>query len=273
METSIEIITPDKAKEYLKHNTKNRNINRNKVAEYAREMREGRWKLNGETISFDKDNALNDGQHRLHACIKANVSFMCVVVRGTDTDVMDTIDCGKARTASDVLKINCVPSAARKAAATRKYLRLSDGNTAIGDNKGKSGDSAGVTNSMVWECYQANKEIIDNAVLEASKYYDASRLLTVSDIAGIMIFLHLKRGHTFSFVAKFFSQLCDYETTSTNVIRQLRRILQDDKMRRLKMTSAVRQAYVVKTWNYYAQGKDVKILVLNPKYDYGKQFI
>ena len=267
METTVEIITPEMAKEYLKNNTKNRNISEVKVNTYAQEMRAGRWKLNGETISFDKNNALNNGQHRLRACIKANVPFPCVVVRGTDVDVMDTIDCGKGRSASDVLKINSVPQ------ATRKYLRLSDGHTALGDNKGRSGDSVGVTNSRVWEFYQEHKDIIDTAVLEAGKYYEVSRLMMVSDIAGIIAFLHLKRGHSFSFVANFFAQLCDYESTRLNVIRQLRRVLQDDKDRRLKMTAAVKQAYIVKTWNYYAQGKDVKILTLNPKYDYWRQFI
>lgn len=274
METTIEIITPDMAKEYLKNNTKNRHISESKVNSYAQEMLNGRWKLNGESISFDKNGVLNDGQHRLRACIKANMPFRCVVVRGTDVDVMDTIDCGKGRSAGDVFIINGVQQSNNKAAATRKFLRLFDGNTAVGDSKGYGGDSAGVTNTRIWETYQAHKDIVDAAVLEAFKYYQASnKMITVSDIAGIIIFLHLTKGYDYAFVCNFFAQLCDYESTKMKVIRQLRRILQDDKQRRLHMSAAARQAYIVKTWNYYATGKDVTKLSLAVKYDIGRQFI
>lgn len=273
METTIEIITPAIAADYLKHNTKNRNISERKVAAYALEMREGRWKLNGQTISFDVDGVLNDGQHRLRACIAANISFPCIVVRGTDADVMDTIDCGRARTAGDVLKIKGIAQANHKASAARKFLRLSDGYTAVGDARGHSGETGGITNARIWECYRRYHDIIDIAVLDACKYYDASRILMVSDMAGIITFLHITKGYEYGFVASFFAQLCDHTSTKYNVIRQLRRVLQDDKDRRVKMTAAVRQAYIIKTWNYYATKKDVKILKIDPKYDFGRSFI
>jgi hypothetical protein len=98
-------ITPAIATKWLEANTHNRAVSQRTVKEYAEQMAAGQWKLNGSTISFDSTDTLTDGQHRLWACIEANVPFKSLVVRGLGTDVFDTIDTGHKRTHADVLHV------------------------------------------------------------------------------------------------------------------------------------------------------------------------
>lgn len=88
MESVIEIITPEKAREYLKRNCRNnRKIGERRVQNYAKDMAAGAWQLNGEAIKFNKDGILIDGQHRLLAVIKAGVPIKMLVIRDVDNTV------------------------------------------------------------------------------------------------------------------------------------------------------------------------------------------
>lgn len=103
----VESITPAKAEAYLKTMIANRHVSQAKVLEYAISMDEGKWSLNGETIKFNSDGQLFDGQQRLNACILAGKPFLTYVVRGiNDPDAFATVDTGKARTHADVFAIS-----------------------------------------------------------------------------------------------------------------------------------------------------------------------
>jgi hypothetical protein len=115
----LQIVTPAMAENWLKSNANNRTPARFVIDEYARAMREGRWRLNGETIKIAVGGRLMDGQHRLMACVKANCSFKTYVVMGVDSDTFDTVDIGKKRTAGDVLGIEHIRNADAVAAAIR----------------------------------------------------------------------------------------------------------------------------------------------------------
>lgn len=80
----VERITPEIAKEYMKHNTKNprQRVSRSVVKAYADDMKNGRWQLNGEAIVFDEDGYLKNGQHRLLAVIMSGATVEMAVVRG-----------------------------------------------------------------------------------------------------------------------------------------------------------------------------------------------
>jgi hypothetical protein len=116
----IETITPAKAKQYLATRVANRTLSESKVLEYGIAMEADRWSLNGETIKFDADGHLFDGQHRLEACILAQVSFRSYVVRGVkDANAMSTVDTGKGRSHTDVWTI-----AGHKSAAMTSTIAL-----------------------------------------------------------------------------------------------------------------------------------------------------
>jgi hypothetical protein len=133
-------ITPDMAREWLERHRKtvaaSRVANGGKardnrpirwgddgVAGYARDMKAGKWRRNGETVKIAWNETIPDGQHRLWGCVEAGVPFWCVVVTGVDPDAQDTIDIGLARKFGDQLAIANEPNANILAAVTRWSLR------------------------------------------------------------------------------------------------------------------------------------------------------
>lgn len=104
MRASIETITPEMALNYLKRNNSNRPISKSKVDLYAYVMSHGAWQLNGETIVFDVDGNLKNGQHRLLAIIKCGKPIKFVVVRDISKKA-NIYDRGRSRSATDSMVI------------------------------------------------------------------------------------------------------------------------------------------------------------------------
>jgi hypothetical protein len=105
MKTSLEIITPEMAKEYLAHNTANRALRSKVLAYMVRDMKSGKWRLTHQGIAFDANGNLVDGQHRLSAIVLAGVPIQMMVTRGLDDEAILNIDTGSQRTPADAFKI------------------------------------------------------------------------------------------------------------------------------------------------------------------------
>lgn len=104
MEIKREWITPAMAKEYLQHNTANyRSLNKYRVLSYSEDMKNGKWQFNGEAITFGKDGRLLNGQHRLHAIVKAGVPVEMLVIFGLD-DGVNIYDIGGGRSTAQIAK-------------------------------------------------------------------------------------------------------------------------------------------------------------------------
>jgi hypothetical protein len=119
-------ITPQIAQEWVTLNTRNRPVRYSRVARFARDMKDGTWVLNGETVKISADGTILDGQHRLYACIQASVAFETFVIRGLPAGAQDTIDTGAARTMGDQFNLRGEAHASILAAVTRwahKWLR------------------------------------------------------------------------------------------------------------------------------------------------------
>lgn len=127
-ESFIETITPERATEILEKNKNNRRLQERHVKVLAKEMTEGRWKLNGDAIRIDWDGNLLDGQHRLWACIESGKPFDSVVITGLDPAIMPTIDGGKKRTSADVLKLAGEANTALLGATTRILVAIATDN-------------------------------------------------------------------------------------------------------------------------------------------------
>lgn len=125
---TIETITPQMAKQILGENTRNRKISDNSVNEYADDLINGRWNVNGEAIKFAKDGTLLDGQHRMLAIVKTNIPMVTCVVRGLEIEHQNTMDIGRRRTVGDVLNINKVPNSTTIASIANNLVRLKKSN-------------------------------------------------------------------------------------------------------------------------------------------------
>ena len=102
---TLEYITPGLAKEYLKRNNNNRPQSSNWAHKLKERILNGEWGINGETIKFDTDGNLIDGQHRLMAVVLADSSIESFVIRGLPSTAFGTIDDGKKRSGGDVLAV------------------------------------------------------------------------------------------------------------------------------------------------------------------------
>lgn len=128
---SIEKVYPEQALELLERNYRNRKLKESAVQRMVRDIRAGKWELNGETIKLAEDGTLLDGQNRLTACVVAELPIDLIVVRGLKARVQDTVDTGVSRGLSDVLHMRGYSNATHLAAAIRlcmKYEEFHSGN-------------------------------------------------------------------------------------------------------------------------------------------------
>ena len=101
--TRIELVTPELAAEWLKSNRCNRPLSLRQVENIAADIKAGRWRTTHQGAAFGADGSLYDGQHRLHAIVKAGIAVRMAVTRGLDKADLDAIDTGLARRATDIV--------------------------------------------------------------------------------------------------------------------------------------------------------------------------
>lgn len=116
------VITPQIAALLLKKNPDNRNLSKKRIAEIRADLERGRYELNGEPIIVSKDGLLNDGQHRLIACVESGVTFRSVVVFGVSRNSRLTLDQGGARTVADYLDMEGETEHTKVAATVSRML-------------------------------------------------------------------------------------------------------------------------------------------------------
>jgi len=121
------IITPALAGIWLERQVRNRPIREHHVARLAEDMRNGRWHYTGDTIKFDKDNYLIDGQHRLWAVIESGCTVEMLCVGNLDSDAQLYIDRNRTRSPADTLAMDGVQHPAEVAGAL-KLVYLYDKN-------------------------------------------------------------------------------------------------------------------------------------------------
>lgn len=118
-------ITPSMASDMLAYNTRNRHVAQAVLKQYVGQMKLGQWRYTRVPIIFSTERLI-DGQHRLEACVEAQVSIVADVVFGADDAAFAFIDVGKRRTTGDIFSINGVPHANSIAAATKWLWKYND---------------------------------------------------------------------------------------------------------------------------------------------------
>lgn len=98
-------MTPEWARELLSKNTRNRQLYDSHVKYYMQMISQGEWEMNGSSIKVGSDGAILDGQHRLEAISRTNISVDTLFITGLDPATFKTIDTGKNRTYKDHLFI------------------------------------------------------------------------------------------------------------------------------------------------------------------------
>lgn len=97
----VELIGPEKAREYLALNKRNRPIKVTATARYADLMRRGEWKLTNDALVLDPDQF--NGQNRLTAVVDSDTEQWFVVAEGLPEGSTDGFDQGVRRSLADHL--------------------------------------------------------------------------------------------------------------------------------------------------------------------------
>ena len=127
LSSRVETITPQIAHELIATKERpDRNVNPVHIRNLAGDMRLGLWTVNGESVKINADGEVIDGQHRLRACILADIQFDTLVVRNlsTDNQVRFGIDSGRRRNAGDALMLQGVSNTKDLAAAASHMWRF-----------------------------------------------------------------------------------------------------------------------------------------------------
>lgn len=123
IQTEVVTITPNVARKLLEQNVNNRGVSKANLDRVRKAFELGEWQLNGEAIKIAHNGQILDGQHRLMACAQTGIPFETLIVYGLDDDTQKTMDTGKSRTLSDVLKIEGYPNTTNLSAAVVAIIR------------------------------------------------------------------------------------------------------------------------------------------------------
>jgi hypothetical protein len=119
-------VTPAMAEAFLAKNRNFRHLNDDHVIRLAVMMERGEWDANGQTLKFDRDGYMVDGQHRCHACVLSGRPFRTLVVRNVASDAnVDTT--ARARTLVDVARHVGVSSAQHTAPVVAWWYAIEAG--------------------------------------------------------------------------------------------------------------------------------------------------
>lgn len=102
-------VTPEIALAWLGYVDNPRPIDQPTLAVYARDMRNGHWIENDESIKWSDEEPIPkmiDGEHRLRACVLAGVPFTTRVAVGVPREAARTFDLGRRRSLGSILAIN-----------------------------------------------------------------------------------------------------------------------------------------------------------------------
>lgn len=242
----LETINPDRAVEILTHSNVNfRKLSTKRATKLADDLSAGVWDVNGETVKFNSDGTLKDGQHRLQACVVAGVPLKTFVVYGITNDV--NIDSGVPRKLSDILSNQGETDVFALVASLRLMYK---------HEKGAMRAAGGGVAS--------NYELIDvlrrhPGIRDSVRSTYSARSLMPPSVAGFVHYVaSLKNAGA---AGQFFNAIA----TGENLVKDdpafvLRARLLANRSAKAKLHQIEVLALTIKAWSLYAAGRSVKTL-------------
>ena len=248
MKATLKTITPEIAANMLKLNVSNRPLRESNFLALAKEMRSGRWKVNGDMIRLSDNNIIIDGQHRLQAVVRSGVTIQSWVMEGLPIDVFDTIDVGKRRSAGDTLGCAGEKNACRMAAALiliDKYF------------SGKVENTIQYTNTDVQSLLQKHPDIRTSLVTTIN-----GKGLLLPSVLDACYYLFSKKDPVLAdiFIEKVTKGIGLSIGDPWYVLRER---LVANSTANSKLSKALMMALCIKAWNACRQGRNITSLKLN----------
>lgn len=120
----VETITPNDAAAWLRKSEGQlqRTLSELLVNRLTAAIEAGEWRLTHQGIAIDDAGVVLDGQHRLHAIVRADRAVPMLVARGVDPAGFSVFDTGRARTTADSLRVAGYANGPAIASAARYLL-------------------------------------------------------------------------------------------------------------------------------------------------------
>lgn len=248
-------ITPEVAAKCLERNDKNRRkMNLGRAQHLANEILSGRWELNGESIKFDVNGDLVDGQHRLFAVVLANVPIEALIVQGIAVGNDRAIDVGHPRSFRDHLAYLGEKDSKTLASAVMYQWRYEH----------QRGPTVQIT---IRPSFLELEEVLKRHPELRTSVSKAGRCASIIT-SGIPAFLHYQFSLRDPEMAdRFFEALSLGSNLSKNdPVLLLRDMLQNSNKAPSGqgLSREFKYALIVKAWNYWRQGRTVTRLGYRP---------
>jgi hypothetical protein len=241
-------VTPELAAEWLTNNPNNRNIRPKQVGMLAKDMLDGDWLRNGETIKFGPAGQLLDGQHRLAAVVKAgeenpDISVQFLVVRDVAPEAQMTMDTGTRRGIADQLRILGYPNPTAVASVLRGIVAWESG-------RRRDNERLSISHPLMMEALHKYPEVVDIA-REAVGLNQ--KVPAPPSLIGLAMWLFYRLNEEDAKV--FFEKLeSGADMGPGEAIFELRKTLLNNKASRREWNRAYMMAVVIKAWNAYRNG-------------------
>lgn len=252
-------VTPELAEEWLGKNEGNRNKRKQHIAKLVRDLESGNFLPTGDSIKFDWNGRLIDGQHRLTSVISAGTAMWTIVVRNLDPRVRSVLDTNAKRSASDALYFEdvdgwrIVKASVAKIDMSRRNGRLQT-----------STDTGHVqpTNSEVLGWYNLNQDV-DRAAELAGKFYKQIGCPPSALAYSILILARID----FEKCVEFFSSAAEMRTEGIGDPRltMLRTFEKQSDYRRTTLSNAAAISIIFRSWNAWREGRELKKLPLSTR--------
>lgn len=249
-------VTPEIAKLFLSKNIQNnRKLDRRRKDAMILVMKRGDFESNGQGILFDEEGNMIDGQHRFNAIIASGVSVEIRLVFGLKKKVFDTIDQHKTRSVKDML-VTAVIGATPGLPGAAELLHHWD-----------NGDIRDIFNTRKKAQKRDHLKIIEKYpdIVTSTKWVNSLKSLKAlmyPDTRGFYHFLFSRINATST--EEFFTMMDSGEELYVgHPIHTYRKRIYDNLRANVKgrvLTKKEELVYVIRTWNAYIEGREVKTL-------------
>lgn len=252
MKVQVKNIGPSEATALLARNVGNRALRPRYIESLARQMSDGYWQLVGDPIRVADNGRLLDGQHRLHAILTSGTTQQFVMVDGLDDRAQLAMDSGIRRKFTDILQmageVNCTTLGSVTRMALMRdfgysYPEMSAGSTQFGSAE-----------------LQATLDKYPELRDAAREGHGAAQSIKVpgSFMAfGWWEFGHINPEDRDDFFRKIREK--DFYGPNDPLSRLYTTILEGAASTR-DIPRLTKFALLIKTWNYFRDGAQVKVL-------------
>lgn len=244
------LFTPEMATEIInKPSTNFRSVKQPVVKQYVKDMLNGNWTFCGDSIKFDKDGNLIDGQHRLRAIIKSGIPQYFYKVEELDPESARVMDSGFKRSVNDYLKSQSAAYETGAASIIRQVEILKKKSKYIGHSTANNGTSY----SDVVDLYENDTEWYNKAAIYGKKISkESARTLKQTEVGAIYYYLVRIMGVDADYVEDFFFKLCNSSRNERSIYNTTMISLNNENY--IRRSGVKRIVEFINCWNAMVHG-------------------